>query len=177
MYSCSLCDKSGSISDFLYSKDICNKCIPKPTYHCIKCKKNSQDITNFLHNDNICNGCTPKPIYHCIECKKNSQDLTDFFYSIDICNGCTPPMYHCIGCTKSSRYISDFLISEKFCNKCVPNCYRNEGLLSVLQKWPATMAIIIFEELNLKGIIDLNIIDLQEFIGLDDIQCDENKFV
>jgi hypothetical protein len=177
MFSCSLCDKSGDLIYFLDKDDVCNECMSKPTYHCIKCKKNSEDLTNFLHNDNICNKCTPKPIYHCIKCKKNSENLIDFIHNVDICDECTTPIYHCIGCEKSSKSFTKFIYSEKFCNNCVPNGYREQGLLSVLQKWPTTMAIIIFEELNLKGIIDLNIIDFQEFIGLDDIECNENKFV
>ena len=87
-------------------------------------------------------------------------------------------MYHCIGCNKSSRYKTDFLYSEKFCDKCVPNSYRKEGLLSVLKKWPTSMAIIIFQELGLGGIIDLNIFDLQEFLNTYDFtKNDEEKYV
>ncbi len=136
-------------------------------YYCSSCNKSSKYMTDFLYREDVCNKCTPKPTYHCTKCNKNSQDMTDFYFSIDICNECTPPKYHCIGCNKSSKYISGFIISEKFCTKCVP--YGKKSLLQVLQKWPRTMMVmIIFEELFLKGLY-LNILDLQEFIGLDDI--------
>jgi len=146
-------------------------------YFCSLCNK-SGGVTDFLYIDNVCNGCTPKSIYHCIECKKNTENITDFLYSNDVCNRCTPPMYHCIGCKKSTKYRSDFIHSEKFCNKCIPNSYREEGLLSVLRKWPTTMAIIIFQELSLEGIINLNIFDFQDFLNTDDFtKNDEEKYV